>query len=160
MWSVAGFPPRRPGFEPGSGHVGFVVNKVALRQVFSEYFGFPCQFAFHRLLHNHHHHLLFGAGTIAQTVTAVLSGLSLTPWEKNTIIVPSSFLITHFPSLILSLSSKYPPSMGVLPVLRFVWCPCAPFSELCSGTLSSEIKICFAFSCSGSLTPGPSVSLF
>jgi hypothetical protein len=32
--------------------VGFVVNKVALGQNFSEYFGFPCQFAFHRLLHN------------------------------------------------------------------------------------------------------------
>jgi hypothetical protein len=24
--------------------VGFVVDKVALEQVFSEYFGFPCQF--------------------------------------------------------------------------------------------------------------------
>jgi hypothetical protein len=43
------------GFEPGSGHVGFVVHKVALRQVFSEYFGFPCQSSFHQLLHNHHH---------------------------------------------------------------------------------------------------------
>jgi hypothetical protein len=39
-----------------SGHVEFVVDEVALGQVFSEYFGFPCQFAFHRLLHNHHHH--------------------------------------------------------------------------------------------------------
>jgi hypothetical protein len=29
------------GFEPRSGHVGFVVDKVALGQVFSEYFGFP-----------------------------------------------------------------------------------------------------------------------
>jgi hypothetical protein len=28
------FPPRRPGFEPGSVHVGFVVDKVALWQVF------------------------------------------------------------------------------------------------------------------------------
>jgi hypothetical protein len=36
---VAGFPPRRPGFKPGSGHVGFVVDKVAPGQVFSEYFG-------------------------------------------------------------------------------------------------------------------------
>jgi hypothetical protein len=27
---VAAFPPRRAGFEPGSGHVGFVVDKVAL----------------------------------------------------------------------------------------------------------------------------------
>jgi hypothetical protein len=26
---------------------GFVVDKVALRQVFSEYFGFPCQYSFH-----------------------------------------------------------------------------------------------------------------
>jgi hypothetical protein len=33
---AAGFLPQRPGFEPGSGHVGFVVNKVALGQVFSE----------------------------------------------------------------------------------------------------------------------------
>jgi hypothetical protein len=39
---IAGFPPRRLGFKPGSGHVGFVVDKVALGQVFSKYFGFPC----------------------------------------------------------------------------------------------------------------------
>jgi hypothetical protein len=35
--------------------VGSVVDKVALRQVFSEYFGFPCQSLFHQLLHNHNH---------------------------------------------------------------------------------------------------------
>jgi hypothetical protein len=40
---VAGFSPRRPWFEPRSGHVRFVVNKVALGKVFSKYFGFPCQ---------------------------------------------------------------------------------------------------------------------
>jgi hypothetical protein len=28
----------------------FVVDKVALGQVFFEYFGFPCQFLFHELL--------------------------------------------------------------------------------------------------------------
>jgi hypothetical protein len=50
---------------PGSGHVGFVVDKVALGQVFSEYFGFPCQSSFHQLLHNHRH-LSSGAGTIGQ----------------------------------------------------------------------------------------------
>jgi hypothetical protein len=33
--------------------VGFVVGKVELGQVFSEYFGFPCQSSFHQLLHNH-----------------------------------------------------------------------------------------------------------
>jgi hypothetical protein len=54
-----------PGFEPGSGHVGFVVDKVALGQVFSEYFGFPCQSLFHKLLHNHPH-LSSGACTIGQ----------------------------------------------------------------------------------------------
>jgi hypothetical protein len=42
---AAGLPPRRPGFHPGSVHVGFVVNKVALGQVFSPSTSvFPCQF--------------------------------------------------------------------------------------------------------------------
>jgi hypothetical protein len=31
--------------------MGFVVDKVALGQIFSEYFGFPCQFSFHELHH-------------------------------------------------------------------------------------------------------------
>jgi hypothetical protein len=40
-------------FEPGSSRVGFVVDKVALGQVFSEYFGFLSQPSFHQLLQNH-----------------------------------------------------------------------------------------------------------
>jgi hypothetical protein len=72
---------RRPAFGPRSGHVGFVVDKVVLGQVFAEYFGFPCQFSFHRLLHTHH--LPSGAGTIGQTVAAVVSGLSLTPPQER-----------------------------------------------------------------------------
>jgi hypothetical protein len=56
---------RRVKFEPGSGQVGFVLDKVALGQVFSEYFGFPGQSSFHQLLHNHPH-LSSGAGTIGQ----------------------------------------------------------------------------------------------
>jgi hypothetical protein len=75
MWLVTGFPPRRPGFEPGSRHVGFVVDKVPLGQVFSEYFDLPCQTSFHQLLHNHHR-LSSGAGTVDQTVAAVPSGFS------------------------------------------------------------------------------------
>jgi hypothetical protein len=43
--------------------MGFVVEKVALGQVFSEYVGFPCQSSFHQLLHNH---LSSEAGTIGQ----------------------------------------------------------------------------------------------
>jgi hypothetical protein len=34
--------------------VGFVVDKVALGQVFSEYFGFYCQFLFRQLFHSNH----------------------------------------------------------------------------------------------------------
>jgi hypothetical protein len=34
----------------------FVMDKVALGQVFSEYFGLPCQSSFHLLLHNQHHY--------------------------------------------------------------------------------------------------------
>jgi hypothetical protein len=71
---VAGFPPRRPWFEPGSDHVGFVVDKVALGQVFSEYFGFPYQSLFHQLLHNHPH-LSSGACTIGQKWPQYLENL-------------------------------------------------------------------------------------
>jgi hypothetical protein len=36
--------------------VGFVVDKLASGQIFSEYFGFPCQNrSFHKLLHPHNH---------------------------------------------------------------------------------------------------------
>jgi hypothetical protein len=63
--------------QAGSVHVAFLVDKVALGSVFSEYFGFPCQFAFHRLLDNHHQSP--GAGTVGQTVAAVPRGLSITP---------------------------------------------------------------------------------
>jgi hypothetical protein len=56
--------------------MGFDVDKMTLGQVFSEYFGFSCQLAFHRLLDNHHP--LSGAGTIGQTVAPAPSGLNLT----------------------------------------------------------------------------------
>jgi hypothetical protein len=74
---VAVFPPRRLGFWSRSGHVAFVVAKVTPEQVFSEYFGFPFQFLFHRLFHTHH--LSSFAGTIDQLVFDIPSGLSLTP---------------------------------------------------------------------------------
>jgi hypothetical protein len=48
---VACFSPWRPGFKPRSLYMGFMMNKVALGQVFSEYFGIPCQFSFHYMLH-------------------------------------------------------------------------------------------------------------
>jgi hypothetical protein len=36
-------------------HVEFVMDKVALGQVFSEYFRFPSQSSFHYILHHHNH---------------------------------------------------------------------------------------------------------
>jgi hypothetical protein len=45
--------------------MGFVVQKVALGQVFSEYLDYPCQSLFHQFLLNHHHQSS-GAGKIDQ----------------------------------------------------------------------------------------------
>jgi hypothetical protein len=71
MLLVAGFLPRRPGFEPGWSHVGFIVDEMALGHVFSQYFGFRSQW-FHWLLHthhhHHHHHPSSGTGTVGQIV--------------------------------------------------------------------------------------------
>jgi hypothetical protein len=39
----------------GGGQEGFVVDKVALGRVISEYFGFPCQSSFHQILDHHDH---------------------------------------------------------------------------------------------------------
>jgi hypothetical protein len=72
-----------------SGYVGFVVDKVALGQVFYEYLDFPCQFSFRRLLHTHH--LSSGGGTIGQLVADVPSGLSLTPPQETIKNFSSSF---------------------------------------------------------------------
>jgi hypothetical protein len=54
--------------------VGFVVDELALGLVFSEYFGFPCQFSFHQLLNTHH--LSPGTGKMGQLVAVIPSGLS------------------------------------------------------------------------------------
>jgi hypothetical protein len=44
-WLATGLSPRRPGFAPRSIHVGFVVYKVTLEQVFSPSSSvFPCQY--------------------------------------------------------------------------------------------------------------------
>jgi hypothetical protein len=52
------------------------VDKVALGKVFSEYFGFPCQFPFHT------HHLPLAAGTVGQIVADVPRGLT-PPTPRN-----------------------------------------------------------------------------
>jgi hypothetical protein len=83
MRLVAGFPRRRLGFEARSGHVGFVMDEAVLGQVFSDFFGPPCQFSSHRLLQTRHHPSS-GAGTVGQTVAYLPSGLCLVvPRSKN-----------------------------------------------------------------------------
>jgi hypothetical protein len=57
--------------------VRFVVDNVALGQVFSEYFGFPYKSSFHQLFHNHPH-LSSGAGTMGQKWSQY-KGLNSTP---------------------------------------------------------------------------------
>jgi hypothetical protein len=47
-----------------------MVDKVAMGQVFSDYFDFLCQFSFPQVPHTHHH-LSSGAGTVGQKVADV-----------------------------------------------------------------------------------------
>jgi hypothetical protein len=79
-----------------------MVDKVALEQVFSEYFGSLC-IQFHRLLHTRHHPS-FEAGAVGQTVGGVPSGPSLTPIQeaKN-----KQETLWAFKQNILFLSTKY-----------------------------------------------------
>jgi hypothetical protein len=77
---ITGFPPQQPGFEASSGHVGFVVDKVALGQVFPEYSGFPYQFSFHQLLNTHPSS---GAATIGQLVADIPIGLKSHPTPRR-----------------------------------------------------------------------------
>jgi hypothetical protein len=53
MAQFVGFSGRGSGFVPGSVDVGFVVDKVALGQVFSEFFGFRCQYHSTLVFHTH-----------------------------------------------------------------------------------------------------------
>jgi hypothetical protein len=76
MLLVPGFSQQRSNFDPSTIHVGFVVDKVAMGQVSSNYFGFLCHFTFHRLLQTH---LPSGADTMRPLVADVPSGLSFIP---------------------------------------------------------------------------------
>jgi hypothetical protein len=63
--------------------VGFVVDKVTVGQIFSEYFSFSCQ-KFHRLVHIYPHP---GAGTISEIVADVPRGLSPTLAQEELMAV-------------------------------------------------------------------------
>jgi hypothetical protein len=54
---IASFSLRRPTFNTRSVHVGFLVDKVSLRQGFyAKYFDFPCQYHSTHALDSFNHH--------------------------------------------------------------------------------------------------------
>jgi hypothetical protein len=60
---------------------GICGKQMALEQLFSEYFDFPCQFSFHEMIHTH---LSSGVGTVVvQLVSDVPSGLSFSLPQEN-----------------------------------------------------------------------------
>jgi hypothetical protein len=65
---VTGLPPRRSGFAPGSVHVGFVGDKVAMGQVFSQFFGFSLSVS---SFHQGFILISYGGRTIGPLVAAV-----------------------------------------------------------------------------------------
>jgi hypothetical protein len=71
-----GFSPRRPGFDPRSGNVGFIMDGMVLGLNLSEYFGFPYEFLFHQLLH-----ILSWTPYILHTASRVV-------WKVVTFIMP------------------------------------------------------------------------
>jgi hypothetical protein len=68
---AAGLPPRRPGFDPGSVHVGFVVDKVALGQVFPRVLRFSPVNFIPVLHHRHPHHRVAQEASRLQCVLRV-----------------------------------------------------------------------------------------
>jgi hypothetical protein len=75
--------------------VGFVVDKVALKHVSYNYFGFPCH-SFHRLLHAHLYPSS-GEGAIGQTVADLPSGLScISPQELILLLIALQLFVVSW----------------------------------------------------------------
>jgi hypothetical protein len=90
------------------------VDRVALGQVFSEYFGF----SFHRLLHTLHH-LPSGAGTIGQIVAGVPSGLSPTKPQEITEVLICLFIPAE--SKVIGRTYERERERETLLVIIFIW---------------------------------------
>jgi hypothetical protein len=78
-WLDIGFPPLWSRFDLRPVNVGFLVEKEALGQVFSRYFGSLWD-AFHRFLHSYHHASSSVAGTVVYLLAAaIVESAPLTP---------------------------------------------------------------------------------
>jgi hypothetical protein len=76
---VAGLPPRRPGFASGSVHVRFMVDKVALGQVFLRVLRFSPVSIIPPGLHTH----ISSRGWTIGPLVATIQRHSLIPWNNN-----------------------------------------------------------------------------
>jgi hypothetical protein len=75
---VAGFLPLRSGLIRKLVQVDSLVNEMWLEKASSEYFGFPCQFPFNKMLH--FSPLLSGPGTMAR-LWSKYQGVGLFPMQ-------------------------------------------------------------------------------
>jgi hypothetical protein len=95
--TVTSFPSRWPKFKLGSGHVGFVVDKAAQGQVFSEYFGFPASHSTDcsTFIVIHHHLRLLHTGLSNSGPGRYFQGLSQTYVENvlNSYLSRMSFIL-------------------------------------------------------------------
>jgi hypothetical protein len=88
-----------------------VVDKMELGQVFSEYFGFPCQSSFHQLLHNHPH---LSSGAVQRSEVAAVPGdVSPTPLKKKSRNSVPPFPVTKSDNDVALHVSERSPSVGV-----------------------------------------------
>jgi hypothetical protein len=116
--------------------VGFVVDKMALGQVFSEYFGFPCQSSFHQLLHNHPP-LSFGLYNRPE-VAAIPGDVGPTPLKKIshvTLGLPNSDCCI----IILHVITR------TVCIFSYVLCARTVHIGMCNPSYRSFIKISFLF---------------
>jgi hypothetical protein len=100
MQTVADFSPRRFRFDHRPVHVRFVMDKVALRQVFPQYFRFPCQYHSTNAPHSFIH--------LPPTLYNVSLQYFSFPCQYHSTNAPYSF--THLPPTLYNVS---------LPVLQF-----------------------------------------
>jgi hypothetical protein len=106
--------------------VGFMVDKVALGQVSSGYFGFPCQLSFHQMIHAY---LSSGAGTTGQLVTDVPSSLTLIPPHESKLNYTRHFILSRLFSWVVR-SHEIRILHSLVAVVASTWSVCSNRSLL------------------------------
>jgi hypothetical protein len=87
------------------GQVGFVVYIAALGQVFSEYFIFPRQFSFHKLLHIHYLPIIDAMQGVPGGEVIILGGHSIGHSKQKNVYTYMCPILNGFPNRAISLYS-------------------------------------------------------